>query len=230
VNELRGAYRRHARAGEHLANLEGLVQRITALCENGVLAQQDPDTQIWGPSQTVLDPLTAEAGVLVGEIVHNLRAALDYLVYVLAESDSGAPQADTQFLIADTPQGFTGRGPGCFKGLSDEHVAVIRQFQPFKGGEWTRTLRDFDNAAKHREIVSVNVDVSISSVLQLTEYVLGGELDADGKPIPLGVNMYFKGRPEILLPEGHPIMETLRELQTQVGFVLGLFTYEFPAG
>src|SRR5437868_5186403 len=130
---LQGAFRRHARAREHLANLEGVIDQIETLGENGVLAEQNPETGIFGPAESILGPLRLTAGVLVGEIVHNLRAALDYLIYVMAESDAGSPQIGTQFLIEDSPQGFTGRSPGYLKGISEEHVAVIRQFQPFKG-------------------------------------------------------------------------------------------------
>lgn len=227
MNELEGAYRRHARAREHLTNLEGVVGQIRQLGENGVLAEENPDTREWGPSGTILDPLKLTAGVLVGEIVQNLRAALDYLVYALATKDAGTTQSGTQFLIEDSPQGFTGRSPRYLKGISEEHVAVIRQFQPFKGADWSGLLRDFDNAAKHREILSVNVDLSVGHILQLTEYRVGGELDAQGAPVPQGVQMYLKGPVQILLPEGRPIIETLREIETQVGLVLFLFSNEF---
>ncbi len=228
MNELQGAYRRHARAREHLTNLEGIVSQIEQLGANGVLAEKDPDTGEIGPSKAILDPLKLDAGVLIGEIVHNLRAALDYLVYVIAASDAGATQKGTQFLIEDSPQGFTGRSPRLLVGVSEEHVAIIRQFQPFRGCEWSGILRDLDNASKHREVLSVGVDLNIATVLQMTEYRIGGELDADGSPESLGVNVYLKGPVQILLPEGRPLIETLTEIQTQVGLVLFLFNYEFP--
>jgi hypothetical protein len=106
-------------------------------------------------------------------------------------------------------------------------VAVIRQFQPFKGADWAGQLRDFDNASKHREILSVHVDLSAGAVLQLTEYRVGGELGADGAPVPEGVQMYLKGPVDVLLPEGLPLMDMLRNIQTQVGIVLLVFTQEF---
>lgn len=229
MNELEGAYRRHSRAGEHLAHLEGIVGQIQQLGEQGVLAEDDPETDDLEPSEEILGPLRLTASVLIGEIVHNLRAALDYLVYVLAENDSGSPQKNTQFLIEDTVQGFTGRNPTALKGVSDEHVAVIRQLQPFKGCEWSRVLRDLDNAAKHRELLSVRIDQNVGSVLTLSEFSVG-ERDAKGDPLHKGMSMYLKGPVEILLPEGRPVMDTLRELHAQVGFVLQLFTYEFPPG
>src|SRR2546426_2343656 len=126
MNELLGAYRRHARANEHLTNLNNLVGQIRQLCENGVLAEEDSETGDFRPSENILGPLKLDAGVLIGEIAGNLRSALDYLVYVLAANDAGAPQQGTQFLIEDTPQGFTGRSPRLLVGISEEHVAIIR--------------------------------------------------------------------------------------------------------
>lgn len=230
MNELLGAWRRHARANEHLTNLDTLITQIRQLCEQGVLAENDPETGELIPSEIILSPLRLNAGVLIGEIAGNLRASLDYLVYVLAENDSGSPQRGTQFPIEDTPQGFTGRSPKLLVGVSDEHVAVIRQFQPYKGCEWTGILRDLDNAAKHREVLSVGVDLNVASVLTLAEHHLGGQLDAQGVPENVGMNMYLKGPAEILLPEGRPIMQTLQQLHFQAGLLLNLFSYEFPAG
>lgn len=116
------------------------------------------------------------------------------------------------------------------KGVSEEHAAIIRQFQPYKGAHWTGVLRDLDNASKHREIVSVDIDQDVASILVLNEFSVAAVLDADGNAAPDGANVYLKGAAKILLTEGYPLMETLRNLQTQVGLLLGVFMYEFPAG
>lgn len=168
--------------------------------------------------------------MIAGEIVYNLRAALDYLVYVLAENDSGSPQSGTQFLIEDTQQGFTARSKRYLKGVSDEHIAVLRQFQPYKGCEWTGILRDLSNTDKHRELATVHLDFSATGVRMLTDYPLNGEPDADGVPVPEDVSMYLKGPAFVVLPDGRVLVDTLRELETQVGLVLLLFSYEFPTG
>src|SRR5689334_11619575 len=133
-----------------MPELERLVGEIVQLCENGVLADVDLESEWVRPAPWIVDPLRNRASVVVGEIVYNLRAALDYLVYVPAEQDSGARQSGTQFPIEDSQQGFTAHRPTRLKGVSDEHAAVIRQFQPYRGCEWTRTLRDLSNPDKHR--------------------------------------------------------------------------------
>jgi len=155
-------------------------------------------------------------------------AALDYLVYVLAAHDSGKFQSGTQFLIEDSQQSFTARSKRYLKGVSDEHAAIIRQFQPYKGCEWTGILRDLSNTDKHRELATVDVDFSLTGLLTLTEH--GLEVDAQGNPIPMSVGVYLKGPALVQLPDGRPLVDTLRELETQVGLVLAIFAYEFPSG
>jgi hypothetical protein len=58
-----------------------------------VLAEVDPSGD-WIPNRAILEPHKLDAGVLVGEVIHNLRVALDYLVYVLAarELDRRSPE------------------------------------------------------------------------------------------------------------------------------------------
>jgi len=116
------------------------------------------------------------------------------------------------------------------RGVSEEHAAIIRQFQPYRGCEWTRTLRDLSNPDKHRELVSVNVDLTVSAVLTLTEVTINGDSQPDSDEGPEDMTMYLKGPALITLPDGGPVVETLRQLQTQVQAVLFIFTYEFPAG
>jgi len=230
VNELQGAFLRRERAGEHLTNLDSLVSSLVSTCANGVLAYQDPESEEWQPAPWVINPLRLRVGMLAGEAIYNLRAALDYLVYVVAESDSGVPQGGTQFLIEDSQQGFTARRPRYLKGVSEEHVAVIRQFQPYKGCEWTRTLRDLSNTDKHRELASVHVNFAMTAFGTVTEWRFGGEVGAESEPTEHDVGVYLKGPAEVLLPDGRPLVETLRELEAQVGVVLFLFSYEFPSG
>lgn len=227
MNELQGPFLRRERAREHLPNLEAVVETIRQTCEQGVVAYEDPETGLWGPSPEVIDPWRLRAGMLAGEILYNLRAALDYLIYVLAQHDSGMVQSGTQFPIEDSQQGFTARKERILKGVSEEHVAIVRQFQPFKGCDWTRLLRDLSNIDKHRELASVDVDFSISSLLTITEH--GPEFDAEGVPVERDVGMYLKGPAAIRLPEGGGLVDTLRELETQVGLVLAIFSYEFPS-
>lgn len=233
MNELQGALLRRERAGEHLPELQRLVGEIIQLCENGVLAHVDLETEEVRPAPWIVDPMRNRASVLVGEMAYNLRAALDYLVYVLAENDSGSSQSGTQFPIEDSQQGFTAHRSTRLKGVSDEHAAIIRQFQPYRGCEWTRILRDLSNPDKHRELVSVDVDFTLKRLITMHEVDVTGSAE-DGAQVgsadDADMTVYLKGPALVTLPDGLPVVETLEELNRQATVLLFLFSYEFPSG
>jgi len=89
------------------------------------------------------DPLPLEWSVIIGEIVHNLRSALDHAIYELTCIESGGPLEGTEFPIFDNEsryfaldrRGNPTRASGLFKirGIKDEtRRAVIKGLQPFE--------------------------------------------------------------------------------------------------
>ena len=102
-------------------------------------------------------------GVLIGEIVHNLRSALDHLVWELVIKHTGKPPnlpAKQQFPVFLTEKGnqaFDGRGvPVMLKDVSSQAVELIRKEQPFGTGEGIKSplwhLSELSNADKHRTL------------------------------------------------------------------------------
>ena len=87
----------------------------------------------------MFQPVPHALSILVGEIIYNLRAAIDYLIYELAFVDSKKIQHGTQFPIEDTEGDVMGRCDekrrrGVFlRGLTDQHRAAIKRLQPCDG-------------------------------------------------------------------------------------------------
>jgi hypothetical protein len=104
--------------------------------------------------------------ILTGEAVASQRAALDYLVYALAEFDSGDPQQRTQFPITDSPSRFEDVvKKRWLDGLTQEHRAGIETLQPYDGRDslqWLRALRELSNPDKHRHLSMLGVTLSAS--------------------------------------------------------------------
>ena len=102
-------------------------------------------------------------GVIAGDVLNNLRPALDYLVYALAYLDSeGKPADGTQFPICDTAALFREKKNVWLKGLSPEHIAAIEGLQPYDGRKeqfWLRWLRDLHNPDKHRHLSVMATEV-----------------------------------------------------------------------
>jgi hypothetical protein len=166
--------------------------------------QVDPETEIaWRLvcANGVLDPMW---NVVIGEIVHDYRCVLDYLVYQLVVRDAGAPPTDnkSQFPIFKTRAGFDSRGvPLMLRGVGREGIAFIEAAQPFATGEGEKShlwqLQELSNRDKHRSIVIASAAVikshASTKVINLKEdfgmFVKPGFLEEEpgfGRTVPKG--------------------------------------------
>ena len=104
-------------------------------------------------------------GVLVGDVISNLRSALDHVVYAVSFSrdpDEFRDDRSTFFPIRDDPQGFTRRRRKEWeplheiRGIPPEAQAFIEGLQPYHGDNVSEdplcVLREMSNIDKHRSI------------------------------------------------------------------------------
>lgn len=104
------------------------------------------------------NPPVHRLAALTGDCIHNLRSALDHLVWRLAEDFSGPKDDDTttQFPIFKSEEGFEARGVNQITRVGPGATAVIRLLQPFHDDDprvnplWF--IRELDNRDKHREL------------------------------------------------------------------------------
>lgn len=107
----------------------------------------------------------ARWAVIIGEIVHDLRSALDHLAWHAVELSGGEPDDQHAFpLLGSEPsKGFAawatrsardgGGRHGKLLGASPEAVALIETYQPYRGGQVGGVLRQLDllwQCDKHR--------------------------------------------------------------------------------
>jgi hypothetical protein len=218
------------RAQEHLAGLRHRLAHILRQQEDAIIPQFDRN-----PPHGLILPLpastfvTMRVGVLIGEVCYNLRSALDYLVFALAELDSGIKQKGTQFPIVDTPKDFAWRVKTWLKGLNSAHVAEIEVLQPYSGCNSAKILADLSNRDKHREFADIRGEL------------LGiGHLPSDPKfsklnkpiyrtPHPIVGEMHVKVEfaAQITFADGTPIVETLEIVALFVAETLDAFKPDF---
>ncbi len=108
-----------------------------------------------------------DVALTIGDIVHNLRSALDHLVYKLALQHRGGTltpkeERDLQFPIADTAETFRKECNRRLQSIASTRRALIEQFQPYRGLDgrpdgWSgpyihqlRLLQKLSNTDKHR--------------------------------------------------------------------------------
>ena len=99
-------------------------------------------------------------GVIVGDVVSNLRSALDHVIYAISYSrkpDEFRDDRSTEFPICDNADAFhSSRRQNEIRGLPPEAQAIVEGLQPYHGGKvgddplWM--LREMSNIDKHRSI------------------------------------------------------------------------------
>lgn len=149
-------------------------------------------------------------GVILGDLAHNLRSALDYLTWQLALSYThGSIKHPTrvQFPIADTDVLFREEAKDHLREVDPAHHAIIERFQPYKGIAEGLTvaapiggpvkpyhsfavMRDLSDLDKHRLLNPVIVPTNSLSgeakglaMLALTQ---PSHFEIEVKPIKLG--------------------------------------------
>jgi hypothetical protein len=216
------AYLRVNRAAIHLANLKRRTNRYLQANE-GLAVIKVEGLTVSGPPP--FDPPPPFLGILIGESVQNLRTALDYLVYQLAEWDSGPDfERRTQFPIEDTPKGFKRRRNSFLEGVSDEHVAVLDSLQPYERPNWLSWIRELSNLDKHNVLIvtpGIQGSVTIPVGRSDEEAIAAGGFRRPGE-----VGMYFKVPMHIAFGDGFPVIEQLEELKTETRSLLQLFEPE----
>ena len=236
---LYGAQLRFERADGHLTEADGLIRAFAKSCEDYVVSNDHGQTIRLGgwPDIPMMLP------VVVGDAIHNLRAALDYIVFELALLDSGKVQNGTQFPIEDVKfdpvnpkRGFDARRNTYLKGVNDRHAGMIERMQPYHGIDWTKTLADISNPDKHRKLTTLdNKDRGVTVTVHFNN---GGRFTS---PLPQTTSDgQLSRRYDLEIDASHAItiapsdvskpslMSTLRRIETEVTSVVELFKPEFP--
>lgn len=183
-----------------------------------------------------------EWSVTIGEIVHNLRSALDHLVWQLVGDNGGQPSRANMFPIVslENRDNWESVSKNNLKGVSDAMKERIRRIQPFAvlGAPYDVTalskLHHLSNVDKHRRS------------LQLTRSAAGlkGDRNSDDDCDPyqkLKNDPDIKGKVEIVLqfhprlpddPQAKPdqevgglgVLDTLEETITAVETTIAVLT------
>lgn len=238
---LGGAYRRLDRAREHLADLKAILDAIDERWKSSdehMTIEINFDTGEYRPTLPkgfTGITLTLKCFIVTGELIYNLRAALDYLVYQLAFLDSGRPRGRTQFPIEKCKENSERRRNGYLKGVNDIHRAHIETLQPYSGCDWTEILRKLSNADKHRELTIVAHQISghvvktlgqVGSFADRTHGFIRRAKQADGSEVDMHVDYSFQRAVTFL--DGAPVIDTLEQLTAGVSETLDFFKPDFP--
>jgi hypothetical protein len=225
---LKNAYLQRDRAREHFQELKLICAEVCkAEGQAGKLQVKEyvdfpakrEDIYTYEKGNT---PIPPRCSLLAGEILICLRAAMDYLVRNLGYLDSGALPDRTQFLIESLEDEFTRKARTSLAGLNGSHIAAIHRLQPFDGCIWTKRLAALTNLHKHNDLI-----------------IIFHELTYDGWMNPVScaepnvsrykVDLKFTPTLYIRFHEEIPLIETLKEIESEVSDTLDTFEPEFSA-
>ncbi len=128
----------------------------------GVTAQFSSERRALSLIAQIRKPCDPMWGVQIGEIAHNLRSALDHLVWELVIHNTGAPPVKPKqsqfpiYAVLEGPGGYAENYGRWLAGVSDEARTLIQSAQPFATGEGTKSplwrLHELSNFDKHRTL------------------------------------------------------------------------------
>lgn len=144
------------RARVHLVSLQGLIEGYLAGKPYEMSTREDTAAEQRVYFISAIGEPPPEIALLLGEILQNLRSALDHLAYQLCLVGGGTERdlRRVQFPIAETTGCFKRQLPAQTAGMTDAAVRTIIELRPHRGGnEWLLLLHRLNNIDKHRTLV-----------------------------------------------------------------------------
>ena len=153
------------RANQHLDALEHEIERWLSTDPYIVIDQIDSQTGENAVRICRKESTPPSISVIAGDVIHNLRCALDHLVYALADSYQRmlthkpfilGDVTGTQFPIFHSWEEFCNRGTKFVRRIHPDAQAIICGLQPCTAvdpqGQWLWQLRELSNIDKHRTL------------------------------------------------------------------------------
>jgi hypothetical protein len=157
------------RAKQHIADLNLGLKTFLDSKPYVVRAQRDPQTR--RPVYYLADvrEVPPVISLLAGDIIQNLRSALDHLafqLYMLGPGGvTGGAGSRTYFPIADDAAKYKIEAPRKVKGLRPEAIKAIDAIEPYMGGTTDKSdtlwrLEKMNNIDKHRLLIAIGSQFS----------------------------------------------------------------------
>lgn len=156
LKPLEGSKLKVERAKEHFSQLDAELGAFHERKPYRIVVEEGPQSgdQIYRVKISEQPPL--RWATIIGDIVHNLRSALDLLVCDMVRANGNIPNRNTTFPISRSAEDFEKGLPEKVCGVDKKVIRIIRDLKPYKGGnEPLWILHSLDITDKHRLILSV---------------------------------------------------------------------------
>jgi len=171
------------RAKKHLIDLEAEI--IASRDKHAYIMIGDHNLPVGGIARQIFgEPqifrarrLPVDVVAAAGDVVHNLRSALDHLAYQLAVvgTPDTEPSRRIEFPIAKDAATYEAEKARKVEGIRPETVKVIDALQPYKGGchgDALWRIHELDNIDKHRTPFRVGQDYLLIADWMPSDYLV----------------------------------------------------------
>lgn len=162
--DLAGVRVKIERAKKHIADLRAAWDPIGYADTNSspyrTYTDIDPKTREQIVRMAILDPLDPNLGAIAGDAVHNLRSALDLLMWQLVIAGGGTPNDETMFPIGRSKKNFETALAGRIQGASANVRVLMESLKPYKGGNdalWR--IHRIDIVDKHHVLIPTGIAI-----------------------------------------------------------------------
>jgi hypothetical protein len=167
------------RASEHLAELDNAVVEFLLRRPYSVyVIETDDPSGRFEHRARVRDSPPDSISILAGDTVHNLRAALDHLIWALVRVAGNEPSFRTQFPIGQDEKSYRVAVKKQAGGLTAEMLNTLHGCRPWRGGnDALFDIHHLDIVDKHRLLLTAQGTVNLLTPLSAT---VTGERGPDG--------------------------------------------------
>lgn len=214
---LDGPYSKLRRAGDHLYELERLLQMYRSAEPYRWVKDLDEEKALYVYRLEIRVQPFVDIGIVFGEIVHQLRSALDHLAWQLVLANEREPTRNTGFPMfkTESPEKFS----EMTEGICAEAVELIDSFQPYHDGNAAQfhhfaMLSKLDIIDKHRTVIPGAMLADVPFLLPDCDFRQGPLNDGDEfARIPADLKPEESFEPYLSFEEAFPIGRTGRRLK-----------------
>jgi hypothetical protein len=152
------------RARRHAAELNETIRAFFQKTPYKTTGEIDAETgdKLFKVSRCL--PVPREIPLIIGDVLQNLRTALDHLVWQLVEANGGKPNKGTAFPFAKTAQDYRNESSRRLKGVPEAAIKMIDDLRPYAGGnEDLYSLHHLNNHDKHRLLLIVGAAHTVTT-------------------------------------------------------------------
>lgn len=155
-------------AKRHLKNLEIEVRSYLSRNPIVVVSDEEPSSGDVVYTLRIMEKVPEHWGAIIGDVIHNLRSALDHLACELVVANGQAVTRNTVFPISEDVHKFRAHALKALNGVSKIAYSTVERLKPYKWGNldlWQ--IHKLDIIDRHRMIVPVCVayeNVTVTSV------------------------------------------------------------------